>query len=70
MLTKEAKDIDYAGKTLYLDGNNILFVDDKIRTTYLKKNRQASEKMLEAVAIRFAQQQKLTKLVLIFDGKG
>ena len=53
-MTKQANEIEFYGKTLYLDGNNIIFTDDIIRQTYLKKKRQIGEKMLEAVAIKFA----------------
>jgi len=55
-------------QTLYLDGNNMLFVMAALRSLVLKKkNLRSAEKLLAALAKKFTQQMKLNKCNLVYD---
>jgi len=53
--------------TVYLDGNNMLFVDDAIRKKVLRRKRKAGEIMLASLAIQFSKLSKAFDVILIFD---
>jgi len=55
-------------QTLYLDGNNMLFVLSALRSLVLKKrNRRSAENLLAALARKFTQHMKLNKCNLVYD---
>jgi len=55
-------------QTLYLDGNNMLFVMAALRSLVLKKkNLRSAEKLLAALAKKFTQLMKLNKCNLVYD---
>jgi predicted RNA-binding protein with PIN domain len=64
--TVQTKEWKEGLKTLYLDGNNLLFIDQDIREMFLAKNTQgACDKLLE-YALGFAKSANVN-IVLIFD---
>jgi len=55
-------------QTLYLDGNNMLFVLSALRSLVLKKrNMRTAENLLAALARKFTQHMKLNKCNLVYD---
>ena len=54
-------------KVLYLDGNNMLFVDDLIRKLCLKKKGKEAEKLISELSQEFCKLFNIEKCVLVFD---
>jgi hypothetical protein len=54
-------------KTMILDGNNMLFVDDAIRKLSLKGSKTEAEKRLVALALEHARVAKIEELTVIYD---
>ena len=54
-------------ETIYLDGNNMLFVEDAIRKKVLGRRKRAGEKILAALALEFCKLNGRFNIVLIFD---
>jgi len=53
--------------TVYLDGNNMLFVCSSLRSLVLKRQMKLAEQILVSLARKFALKLNLAKCVLIFD---
>ena len=54
-------------QTVYLDGNNMLYVEDAIRNKVLGRRKRAGEKLLAGLANEFAKLKGEFNVVLIFD---
>jgi len=54
-------------RTLYLDGNNMLFVEDAIRKLVLSRKSKLAEKVLADLALNFAQTLGTFNVILIYD---
>ncbi len=54
-------------RTLYLDGNNMLYVEDAIRNMVIGRKSKQAEQTLADLAINFAQAIGTFNVVLIFD---
>jgi len=54
-------------RTLYLDGNNMLFVEDAIRKMVLGRKNKLAEQVLADLALHFAQAIGTFNVILIFD---
>jgi hypothetical protein len=54
-------------KIVYLDGNNMLFVDDKIRKLCLKHKGKQAEKLIADLAMEIGKSLGIEQIVLIFD---
>ncbi len=65
--TKELAEWPAHIRTLYLDGNNMLFVDDAIRKMMLGRKKKLAEQTLANLALNFAQAIGTFNVVLIFD---
>ena len=52
---------------VYLDGNNMLFVNENIRKLYLLNHKKEAEEMLIEISKTFSTKKQLEKVVLIFD---
>lgn len=54
-------------KIVFLDGNNLLFIDSTIRTLSLKKQIEKAEACIVKLAEEFAKTVALKKVVVVFD---
>ena len=61
------REIDQSAKTIYLDGNNLLFLNPIIRKLCLQQKRIKAENAIEELAIEFSMTFGIHHLVLIFD---
>jgi len=52
---------------VYLDGNNMLFVDNNIRSDCLKKNRKIGEKKLGQICLEYCKLNGYKEVLLVFD---
>jgi len=65
--TKELTEWPAHIRTLYLDGNNMLFVEDAIRKMMLGRKKKLAEQTLANLAFEFAQAIGTFNVILIFD---
>ncbi len=65
--TKELTEWPAHIRTLYLDGNNMLFVEDAIRRMMLGRKKKLAEQVLADLAFEFAQAIGTFNVILIFD---
>jgi len=65
--TKELTEWPAHIRTLYLDGNNMLFVEDAIRKMMLGRKKKLAEQVLADLAFEFAQAIGTFNVILIFD---
>ena len=65
--TEAREDWDEMIKILYLDGNNLLFVDSTIRSLSLKKQLEKAEACIVRLAQEFAKVVNLKKVIVVFD---
>ena len=61
------REIDKSAKTIYLYGNNLLFLNPIIRKLCLQQKRIKAENAIEELAIEFSMTFGIHHLVLIFD---
>ncbi len=61
------KKIDSEINQMYLDGNNMLFVDEKLRKLCLSRRKSVSEKLIANLAIELGKKLGLEEIILIFD---
>jgi len=61
------KEIKQGTKTIYLDGNNMLFVDEKLRKLSLNHKRSLAERLIANLATEFGKKNGLENIILIFD---
>jgi len=54
-------------QTIYLDGNNMLFVDDNIRKMMLSRKKKDAEKVLASLAMKFSSIAQRVEIILVFD---
>lgn len=64
LLTIWPKNIEY----FYLDGNNLLFVDNVIRNMAIKKKRRSeAERMFSRLVLKFIEKNNVKNTILVFD---
>ena len=52
---------------VYLDGNNMLYVDDNIRKLSIGRSKKKAEKIITELVVNFSREQRVPTVILIFD---